>query len=99
MAFLCCRIAVLGFSVGIETFFKEASQISFLFSYNVTHRPDKTIYSQNSISRTRGEGVNFHYKDIYRRAARMGNTFQASTYMHGYHFYFKKYINGVSFLP
>ena len=28
-----------------------------------------------------GEGVNFHYKGIYRRAAGMGYTFQASKYI------------------
>ena len=37
-----------------------------------------------------GGGGNFHYKGIYRRAARMGYTFHVSKYMNGYYFHFKR---------
>ena len=39
----------------------------------------------------------FHYKDIYRRAAGMGYTSQASKYMNGYHFHFKSISLGYFF--
>ena len=46
-----------------------------------------------------GGGVNFHYKGIYRCAAGMGYTFQASQYMNGYHFYIKSISIGYLFQP
>ena len=46
-----------------------------------------------------GVGGNFHYKGIYRRAAGMGYTFQASKYMNGYHFHFKSISMGYFFSP
>ena len=36
-----------------------------------------------------GRGEDFHYKGIYRCAAGMGSTFQASKYMNRYHFHLK----------
>ena len=44
-------------------------------------------------------GGNFHYKGIYRCAAGMGYTFQASQYMNGYHFYIKSISMGYLFHP
>ena len=44
-------------------------------------------------------GGNFHYKGIYRRAAGMGYTFQASKYMKGYHFHSKSISMGYLFHP
>ena len=46
-----------------------------------------------------GGGGNFHYKGIYRCAAGMGYTFQASQYMNGYHFYIKSISMGYLFHP
>ena len=46
-----------------------------------------------------GGGGNFHYKGIYRCAAGMGYTFQASQYMNGYHFYIKSISMGYLFNP
>ena len=48
---------------------------------------------------TTGGGINFHYKGIYRCAAGMGYTFQASQYMNGYHFYIKSISMGYLFHP
>ena len=48
---------------------------------------------------SRGGGGNFHYKGIYRCAAGMGYTFQASQYMNGYHFYIKSISIGYLFHP
>ena len=47
----------------------------------------------------RARGGNFHYKGIYRCAAGMGYTFQASQYMNGYHFYIKSISMGYLFHP
>ena len=44
-----------------------------------------------------GGGGNFHYKGIYRCAAGMGYTFQASQYMNGYHFHLKSIWMGYLF--
>ena len=46
-----------------------------------------------------GGGGNFHYKGIYRCAAGMGYTFQASQYMNGYHFHIKSISMGYLFHP
>ena len=46
---------------------------------------------------TTGGGGNFHYKGIYRCAAGMGYTFQASQYMNGYHFYIRSISMGYLF--
>ena len=45
-----------------------------------------------------GGGVTI-LKRIYRRAAGMGYTFQASKYMNGYHFQFKSISMGYLFHP
>ena len=44
-------------------------------------------------------GGNFHYKGIYRCAAGMGYTFQASRYMNGYNFFIKSISVGYLFHP
>ena len=49
--------------------------------------------------RIKARGGNFHYKGIYRCAAGMGYTFQASQYMNGYHFYIKSISMGYLFHP
>ena len=51
------------------------------------------------IQRQASRGGNFHYKGIYRCAAGMGYTFQASQYMNGYHFYIKSISMGYLFHP
>ena len=38
---------------------------------------------------------NLHYKGIYKRAAWIGDAFQASKYMNGYHFHFKNISMGL----
>ena len=57
-----------------------------------THREHCYIISTS-------RGGNFHYKGIYRCAAEMGYTFQASQYMIGYHFYIKSISMGYLFHP
>ena len=68
------------------------------------HVPLSTLENADGASPSRGGGGgggggNFHYKGIYRCAAGMGYTFQASEYMNGYHFYTKSISMGYLFHP
>ena len=72
----------------------------------VTNEKETLFGIQNYIKRQTklyyyhgGGGGNFHYKGIYRCAAGMGYTFQASQYMNGYHFYIKSISMGYLFHP
>ena len=62
--------------------------------------PKEIIASAFLLSIARGGGGgNFHYKGIYRCAAGMGYTFQASKYMNGYHFHIKSISMWYLFYP